>query len=96
MDIRKLGLVAACLALPVSALNHGIRAAPARATSEAELAEKSINGISPAPTARPEIAEMELFRRADYSLPPGYCGWYGDYNCTCFASFSPVDKISLN
>lgn len=80
MDIRKFGLLAAWVALPISALNHGIREAQARATSEAELAEKSINGISPAPTSRPELAEMELFRR-DYSLPPNYCGWYGDYNC---------------
>lgn len=81
MDIRKLGLLTAWLALPISALNHGIRMAPARQTSEAELAEKSVNGISPVPTSRPELAEMELFKR-DYSLPSDYCGWYADYKCT--------------
>jgi hypothetical protein len=80
MDFWKLGLLAASLALPGSALNNGIREVPARATNEAELTEKSNNGISPVPTSRPELAEMELFKRT-YTLPSDYCGWYADYKC---------------
>lgn len=82
MDLRKLGVLAACLTLPVSALNRGLapRWAPARETDRAELVEKTATGISPVPTSSPELAAMELFKR-DYSLPSDYCGWYADYKC---------------
>lgn len=83
MDFRKFGLLAACLALPVSALDNGSRGAPARETSQAELVDKSSTGVSPVPTSRPELVQMELFRRdSSYSLPSDYCGWYADYKCS--------------
>lgn len=84
MDMRTLGILAACLALPASAINRGRapRWAPARETGRAELVEKSATGVSPVPTSRPELAAVDLFRRADdYSLPDDYCGWYNDFKC---------------
>lgn len=79
--VRKFGLLAAFVALPVSALDRiNYRAAPARETDHAELVDKSSNGVSPVPTSRPELAEMELFKR-DYTLPSDFCGWYADYKC---------------
>jgi len=81
MDFRKLGLLVAWMALSVGAVKTDHRGpAPARQTNEAELEEKSHNGVSPVPTSRPELAEIELFKR-DYTLPSDYCGWYGDYKC---------------
>jgi hypothetical protein len=82
MDLRHIGLLAACLALPVSAANVNRVAAPARETNQAELLDKSANGISPVPTFRPEpeLVEMELFKR---TLASNYCGWYADYTCKC-------------
>lgn len=87
MDLRKLGVLAGCLALPVSALNPGLASGwtPAKETDKAELVEKSSTGVSPVPTSSPELVAMELFKRADYSLPDDYCGWYADYKC----EFSP-------
>ena len=80
MNFGKLGLLAAWLAMPIVAVKIDHSAAPARQTNEAELEEKSNNGVSPVPTSRPELAEIELFKR-DYTLPSDYCGWYGDYKC---------------
>lgn len=75
--------MAACWALRAVALANGDGGAPALETSVVELAEKSHNGISPVPTSRPELAEIELFKRA-YTMPSDYCGWYSDYKCMLY------------
>jgi hypothetical protein len=93
MNLKTSSLLTAWLALPVLGLNHGIKEYPARATSAAELAEKSVNGVSPVPTSRPELAGIELFKRADYTLPSGFCGWYGDYSCMILPLSVPVDSL---
>jgi hypothetical protein len=99
MGFRKFGFLAACLAGPGSAYVNGNRAAPARETSQAELVEKSTNGISPVPTSRPELAEVELFKRqVDYTLPFDYCGWYDDYKCMflVFADSTVVSSLTYS
>lgn len=90
MVLRKLGLLAACLALPASALNGdpaAARWAPPRETERAWRADSgSAAGIAPTPTPtpKPQLAAMELFKRDDYTLPSDYCGWYADYKCELF------------
>lgn len=81
---RKVGLLTCCLSLPVSAAMIAYRdraTAPARQTNQAELADKSANGISPVPTSpsHSELVEMELLKRV-YILPSNNCGWYADYS----------------
>ena len=95
MAIRKLAAIAtACLVLPASAtaLRPGsvVRQgwAPARETSTAEQIDKSSTGVSPIPTSHPEFAAVDLFQRADYSLPSDYCGWYDEFKCEQMSFFA--------
>jgi hypothetical protein len=80
VNVRALGLLAVYTVVPVSAGIVNRAVIPPRATDQAELMEKSANGISPVPTAepQPELVAIELFKR---TLGPDTCGWYGGYKC---------------
>jgi hypothetical protein len=50
-----------------------------RETTMVDELDRPSTGLSPVITSRPELAGMELFRRADTPMGSGTCGWFAEY-----------------
>jgi len=83
MVSRFIVFLSAAMVLPAMAYARGVNQAARllpRETTKAEELDKASTGISPAPTSGPELAAVELLRRAP-SMLPDTCGWYADWSC---------------